>query len=170
MIKKFSVKNFRNFIEEIVLDFSKTKDYEYNEYLIKNNLVNKLLIYGPNNSGKSNLGAAIMDITTHLTDNLGVNNSLYNNYINGDSVDENVEFNYEFLFNKKNIKYSYKKDENCNLLSEELYENDKLLFKYNYKTNKYENNIEEAQTIDVKKRTNKEMSILKLPSLFFPIK
>ncbi len=161
MIKKFSVKNFRNFIEEIVLDFSKTKDYEYNEYLIKNNLVNKLLIYGPNNSGKSNLGAAIMDITTHLTDNLGVNNSLYNNYINGDSVDENVEFNYEFLFNKKNIKYSYKKDENCNLLSEELYENDKLLFKYNYKTNKYENNIEEAQTIDVKKRTNKEMSILK---------
>ncbi len=161
MIKKFSVKNFKNFREEIVLDFSKIRDYEFNQSLIKNNLVNKMLIYGPNNSGKSNLGAAIMDITTHLTDNNGMNNILYAYYINGDYIDDDVEFKYEFLFDNKDITYAYKKDSQSKLLLEELYENDKLLFKYNYKNDKFDNNIEEAKTIDISKRTNKDMSVLK---------
>ena len=99
MLKRFSVKNFKNFKEKIVLDFSKIRDYGFNQYLIKNNLVNKMLIYGPNNSGKSNLGAAIMDITTHLTDNHGMDNLLYAYYLNGDFIDEIVEFKYEFVFN-----------------------------------------------------------------------
>lgn len=161
MLKKFSVKNFKNFKDKIVLDFSKVRDYGFNQSLIKNNLVNKMLIYGPNNSGKSNLGAGIMDITTHLTDNNGTDNLLYAYYLNGDYVDEVVEFKYEFLFGNKEINYFYKKDPQSKLLSEELYENDKLLFKYNYTTNKFDNNIKEAQTIDISKRTNKEMSVLK---------
>ena len=66
MLKKFTVKNFKNFKEKIVLDFSKVHEYEFNQNLIKNNLINKLLIYGPNNSGKSNLGAAIMDIIYYI--------------------------------------------------------------------------------------------------------
>ena len=97
MLKKFTVKNFKNFKEKIVLDFSKVHEYEFNQNLIKNNLINKLLIYGPNNSGKSNLGAAIMDITTHLTDNYG-DNLLYLCYKNYDSIDDTVDFSYEFLF------------------------------------------------------------------------
>ena len=72
-----------------------------------------------------------------------------------------VEFNYQFQFNDKEITYLYKKDADSKLLSEELYENDKLLLKYNYETNKFDNNIEEAQTIDISKRTNKEISVLK---------
>ena len=82
MLKKFCVQNFKNFKDKLVLDFSKVRDYEYNQHLIKNNLINKLLIYGPNNSGKSNLGAAIMDITTHLTDNYAdSNNFVLKDYI-----------------------------------------------------------------------------------------
>lgn len=161
MIKRFTVKNFKNFREKIVLDFSKVRDYEFNQSLIKNTLVNKMLIYGPNNSGKSNLGAAIMDITTHLTDNNGTDNILYAYYLNGDYIDDVVEFKYEFLFDNQNITYTYKKDYQSKLLREELYANDKLLFDYNYSTNKFDNNIEEAQTIDISKRTNKEMSVLK---------
>jgi len=161
MIKKFSVKNFKNFKEELVLDFSKIRDYEFNQNLIKNNIVNKMLIYGPNNSGKSNLGAAIMDITTHLTDNWGPHNALYTCYLNGDTVDDIVEFNYEFLFNKKLVKYYYKKDAHAKLLYEELYEDDNLLFKYNYKTNKFDNKIDEAQSLDITKRNSKETSVLK---------
>ena len=161
MLRKFSVKNFKNFKDNLVLDFSKSRDYEFNQHLIKNGLVNKMLIYGPNNSGKSNLGAAIMDITTHLTDNYGINNIIYAYYINGDFVDNTVDFKYEFLLNNKEITYSYKKDLQAKLLTEELCENGKLLFKYNYTTNKFDNNIEEAQTIDISKRSNKEMSVLK---------
>ena len=130
MLKKFSVKNFKNFKEKLTLDFSKGRDYEFNQNLIKNGLINKMLIYGPNNSGKSNLGAAIMDITTHLTDNYGVDNIIYAYYVNGDFVDSSVEFKYEFLLNNKEITYSYKKDPQTKLLSEELIENNKVIFKY----------------------------------------
>ena len=161
MIKKFSVKNFKNFKEKITLDFSKARDYSFNQELIKNGLINKMLIYGPNNSGKSNLGAAIMDITTHLTDNFGVDNIMRIYYINGNSVDDSVDFKYEFFLNGKNIEYSYKKDYEEKLLYEELIEEGNVLIKYNYKTNKYENNIEEAKTLDISKRTNKDISVLK---------
>lgn len=161
MIKKFSVKNFKNFKEQITLDFTKSRDYSFNQDLIKNGLINKMLIYGKNNSGKSNLGVAIMDITTHLTNNLGFDNTLRLYYLNGDSVDDVIEFKYEFLLNGKNIKYSYIKNFETKLLYEELIEEDKILFKYNYKTNKYENNIEEAKTIDISKRSNNDISVLK---------
>lgn len=58
-----------------------------------------MLIYGPNNSGKSNLGTAIMDITFHLTDNFKFDNIIYAYYVNGDFIDNLVEFKYEFLLN-----------------------------------------------------------------------
>ena len=67
MLKKFKVNNFKNFKNDLVVDFSNKRDYDFNTQLIKNNLINKIIIYGYNNSGKSNLGFAIMDITTHLT-------------------------------------------------------------------------------------------------------
>ena len=160
MIKKFTVKNFKNFKGEMTLDFSKVREYEFNQQLIKNGLINKVLLYGPNNSGKSNLGAAIMDITRHLTDNYGTDNKLYTYYLNGDSTNELVEFIYEFLLMDKEIKYIYTKNNQMKLLSEELIENNKTIFKYNYENNDYENNIEEAQTIDISKK-NQTMSTLK---------
>lgn len=158
MIKTFKVKNFKNFEKELVLDFSKVRDYSFNSTLIKNNLINKMLVCGKNNCGKSNLGAAIMDITRHLTDK-NTNNRLYYYYKNGNSIEDLVEFEYEFIFNKTSIIYSYKKDANANLVYEELKEGKEVLFKYNYKTNKYINNIEDAKTIDLKK--NRDMSALK---------
>ena len=161
MIKRFSVKNFKNFKEELVLDFSKVRDYGFNQSLIKNGLINKMLVFGKNNSGKSNLGAAIMDITTHLTENVGMDNKLYTYYVNGDCVKEEVSFKYEFLLNGKEITYMYKKGPNAELLLEELYEGRELLFRYNYKTNKYENNIKESKTVDISKRTNTRTSVLK---------
>ena len=162
MLKKFSVKNFKNFKEKLVLDLSKVRDYEFNQHLIKNNLINKMMIYGENNCGKSNLGAAMMDITTHLTDNYGTNNLMYYYYLNGDSIDEIVEFSYEFIFNDKNVTYKYKKNSLSKLLVEELLEDGKILFKYNYENNKYENNIEEAKTIVIKNNnSNINMSVLK---------
>lgn len=154
MLKKFSVKNFKNFKDELVLDFSKVRDYTFDSKYIKNGLINKSLLYGHNNTGKSNLGAAVMDIVRCLTESEGHNNILYNDYINGDYVDDIVEFEYEFKFDTKIVTYSYKKDPNANLLSEKLKENNTLLFSYNYRTNKFENNIEEAKILDLSGRNN----------------
>ncbi len=159
MLKKFSVKNFKNFKEELTLDFSNIREYEFNTQLIKNGLANKLFIYGKNNTGKSNLGAALMDITSHLTDNR-VSIMLYGYYVNGDSTETCATFNYLFVFNGKEISYSYKKDSQRRLIEEELYEESTLLFKYNYQNNRYENNIPNTSTIDLTKN-NTGMSALK---------
>lgn len=159
MIKKFKVKNFKNFQEELVLDFSKTRDYAFNQHLVKNNLINKMLIYGPNNSGKSNLGVAIMDITRHLVDNQS-RNYLYNFFMNGNSIDKYVEFSFEFIFHEKNLKYNYKKNKEAVLQQEDIYFEDVLLFSYNYETNQYINKIVGAETIDFSKR-NRDISAIK---------
>lgn len=161
MLKSFKVKNFKNFKKNIILDFSATHDYEFSTQLIKNNLINKALIYGKNNTGKSNLGAAIMDITSHLTDNQCSNNPLYKYYINGDSKKRIAEFEYIFLFGDKEVTYRYKKNENMSLVGkEELYEGDTLLFQYNYTDNTFLNNIDEAKTLDLSKR-NTSIPVLK---------
>ena len=161
MLKKFTVKNFKNFKKSITLDFSTVHDYDFNQDFIKYGLINKMLIYGKNNTGKSNLGAAIMDITTHLTDNQTAN-YLYKYYLNGDSKESGtVDFEYVFLFDGKDIIYRYKKDSNRMLVEdEELYDGDKLLFKYNYTSGIFENNISEAKTLDISKR-NTAVPVLK---------
>lgn len=159
MIKRFSVKNFKNFHDEVVLDFSNKRDYAFHTDLIKNGLINKILMYGPNNSGKSNFGAAMMDIATHLSDNQK-DNPLYSYYINGDYIDEEILFTYEFLFDNQTVSYQYTKDSQRKLLGEELQYNGKVIFKYNYKTSYVSNEIPEAKNINLSQR-NTEISALK---------
>ena len=47
------------------MDFSDVKNYQFNENCICNNLLQKLIVYGKNASGKSNLGLALFDIVSH---------------------------------------------------------------------------------------------------------
>ena len=66
MLAKFKVKGYKGFENEIILDLEKHNDYQFNKEMIKNNLINKAVIYGSNGSGKTNLGIAIFDLTFHL--------------------------------------------------------------------------------------------------------
>ena len=68
MLKKFSVNNFKNFKDDLVLDLSKVNNYEFSNMAIRNKIVKTALIYGENASGKSNLGYGLFDIILHLTD------------------------------------------------------------------------------------------------------
>ena len=68
MIESFTVENYKNFRDKVKIDFSKTKNYEFNNYLISNGLLNKVLLIGKNGTGKTNLGRALFDIVYTLTD------------------------------------------------------------------------------------------------------
>ena len=68
MLIKFTVENYKNFKDPISLDFSATHDYKFNNNCIKNGLLSKVVIYGPNSSGKTNFGFALFDIVGVLTD------------------------------------------------------------------------------------------------------
>lgn len=153
MIKKFSVENFRGFKDKITIDFSSCRDYDFNKGLIKNGLINKALIYGPNSSGKSNLGFALMDITGHLTDN--VSNQPYFHYqcpLNLESGKNEINFEYVFNFNGTDIIYKYSKDKALALLKEEIIMNNKTIFFYDYVNSSYSNKIEELATINLNNR------------------
>ncbi len=160
MIKKFSVQNFKNFKEKITIDFSNVRDYCFNDYLIKNGLINKAFILGKNNSGKSNFGAAIMDITRHLTNN-NSNHFIYNVYTNGFSVEDFSTFYYHFIFDDTSVEYLYKKGINGQLLYEKLIINSDIVFEYNYINKFFTNSIYEGNTVDISKNNNPYLSVLK---------
>ena len=68
MLLEFHVKNFKNFKDELILDLSRTNNYEFSEEAVQDGVVKTALIYGENASGKTNLGYAIFDLILHLTD------------------------------------------------------------------------------------------------------
>lgn len=151
MLVKFSVKNFKNFKDEIVLDFRVKRDYQFNKNCIKNSLLNKIVIFGHNGEGKSNFGYALFDIVGTLTDKR-TSGEQEENYLNADSNSSVAEFSYEFKFNNNIVIYRYKKSEFRKLVYEELNINDKRIYDYDFvnkKINNYDNwDIIEAGTLN----------------------
>lgn len=108
MLVKFSVKNFKNFKDWFHLDLSDVKSYAFNPQCVRDGIVTKALIYGPNGCGKTNLGRAIFDIQTHLTDEK-IGESYSSNYLNADTDNELAEFSYTFTFGDSTLEYCYGK-------------------------------------------------------------
>lgn len=117
MLKKFEVKNFKNFKERISIDFSKVGGYQFSKDCISNNMIGKMLIYGKNATGKTNLGRAITDIRkTLIFPSIGNNNL----FLNADSSEEYAEFVYYFQFGTDEVKYLYRKKSANIICYEEL--------------------------------------------------
>ena len=165
MIKRFSVTNFKNFRDTCTLDLSRIRDYSFNTHLIKNNLVNKALLYGKNGSGKSNLGFALMDITTHLTDNLR-NPTNYLFSLNGDCASKTMRFRYEFDFNGKEVVYEYEKNENMVLMEERIYVSDELVFSYDYSSNRMDNHLPELDGLNRQALLTRNMNNSVIKSIY----
>lgn len=134
MLKLFEVKGFKNFKNNIVLNLSDVRDYQFNQQCIKNSILNKVIVYGKNGVGKSNLGLALFDITTHLTDK-NVSPGLYDYYLNADNVCDFAEFHYVFIFDGQEIDYTYRKSDFNKLLFEKLIIDKTEIMTYDYKKN-----------------------------------
>ena len=129
MLKLFKVSGFKNFHDALTIDFSDVHDYKFNSECISNGLLSKMIVYGKNSVGKTNLGLAIFDIVSHLTED-NVSPGLYDYYLNVDNETKYAEFYYEFQFDQDIVKYAYKKNEKRGLIAESLWINDKLIFSY----------------------------------------
>jgi AAA15 family ATPase/GTPase len=129
MIYKFAVRNFKGFKDWIEIDFSDIKNYEFNPECVLNGVVKDAMIYGYNGVGKSNLGLAMFDIVSHLTDKeRGVKK--YKNYINADSSDDMAEFSYIFKFDDDYVDYQYGKKDMETIVYEKLSVNNKEIVSY----------------------------------------
>lgn len=111
MLAEFTVRNFKNFRDDLLFSLESGKNYEFNQEAVVNGIVKDSVIVGYNASGKTNLGYAIMDIIAHLTDK-GENqkretsNLFYSNLYNQDDI---VYFKYKFKFDSSSVEYAYEK-------------------------------------------------------------
>ncbi len=126
ILKKVSITNYHGFKDKVTLDFSSTKDYEYNTHLIYDKIVKNALIYGKNGSGKSTLCKGLMDITLHLLDKQKDNSTLPHTYFYVGNDEKIATFEYVFQFGKDEVEYIYKKSSPMNMVYESLYVNGKV--------------------------------------------
>ena len=108
MLRKFEVKNFKNFQDWFVFDLSDIKSYEFNAECIEGGISAKGIIYGANGCGKTNFGRAIFDIKTHLTDDK-IDSCYVTNYLNANLGSGIAEFRYTFQFGEDLVEYAYGK-------------------------------------------------------------
>lgn len=133
MLIKFTVENYKNFKNPITLDFTEKHEYKFNPKSVKNGLLSKVVIYGPNASGKSNLGLALFDIVGLLTDkNRDLQQVDPMSFINADSDSGIAKFEYCFKKDDKCIRYGYWKETPTKLIFEELYIDEVKVFSYDF--------------------------------------
>lgn len=132
MLKLFEVTGFKNFGDTIRLDFSDVRDYRFNDACIINGLLGKVIVYGKNAVGKTNLGLALFDIVGHLTTN-NVTPGLYDYYLSTSSKTDYAEFRYIFSFSNGEVDYRYRKDDKQTLIYESAFIDGEQLFAYDYR-------------------------------------
>lgn len=145
MLSKFEFKNYKNFREWIIINFSKAGGYKFNEECITNQLISKMIIYGRNATGKTNLGKALLDIKDNFSPRMDYRRQ-NGVYLNADSKSDYAEYIYTFKFENKELIYKYKKSSEIKLHDEELIINDKKIFYYNFDTKK--GNFENLKDLD----------------------
>jgi AAA15 family ATPase/GTPase len=117
------VKNFKGFNDLITLDLCNTNNYEFNTDCIQNGIIKNAIIYGYNGVGKSNLGLAMFDIVSNLTDKeRGVRK--YQDYINADNGHDIAEFSYMLKFDNDCVEYQYGKKDTETIVYEKFSVND----------------------------------------------
>lgn len=135
MLKKFSVRNFKNFKDNIEFDFGRVGGYKFNEDCIANKTIGKAIVYGRNATGKTNFGLALLDIFSII-------NETKQNYgtrmLNASSREDKAIFLYEFQFDEDKVVYGYSRRSDGKITDEKLLINNKLVFEIEYENSVFE--------------------------------
>lgn len=135
MLKKFTVKNYKNFRDELCIDFENISGYQFSADCIADGLISKMLIYGRNATGKTNLGKALMDIGSAMFGGLGYRNE--GSFLNADSTEDSATFSYLFRFDDSELMYRYRRYSNLELCDEELMIDGRTIFTCDFAAKEY---------------------------------
>lgn len=136
MLKKFTLRNYKNFRNKIEMDFNNVAGYQFSADCISKGMLAKILVYGRNATGKTNLGRALMDIRSTMfggrrLEEAGV-------FLNADSPEDSAEFFYTFDFDGNELTYQYARFSNQNLRDEKLTINGNVIFYCDFLNEKYD--------------------------------
>ena len=163
MLKKFSVENFKGFKDKITLDIGSPSNYGFHPEVIEVGCITKGIIYGINGCGKSNLGLAIFDVITHLTEKQKLLQS-YDFYLNMSGRKSFAEFEYSFVFDGHELIYRYSKTD-VNILKEESLSIDgKELIYYDFLAKDGFTLLEGSDTLNVSIKSDSPISRVKYVS------
>ncbi len=135
MLKKFTLKNYKNFKDKISINFKNTAGYQFSTDCIVDGTIRKMLIYGRNATGKTNLGMALMDINATMFGGMRYNDRGI--FLNADSTEETADFSYEFGFENDELMYRYARFSNQELKEEELIINGRTIFYCDFENHKF---------------------------------
>lgn len=134
MLKAFTLRNYKNFKNEITIDFENIRDYSFQKDCISDEIITKMLICGRNATGKTNLGKALLDIKDVLC---GTFECPYDpSLLNADSDEKKAFFEYRFQFGDTELCYEYLK-EYRGLAYEKLEINGISIFECDFEKGKY---------------------------------
>ena len=134
MIKQFIVENYKNFGAPLVINFDTIGGYQFNKECLCEDSIGKMLVYGRNGTGKTNLGHAIVDIARPSGFLIRNDKS---NFLNADMEKEFASFSYTFQFGNDIIIYKYDKTSSANYKSEVLFLNGIEIFNFDYSNDLY---------------------------------
>lgn len=160
MLKKFSVENFKGFKDKITLNIGSPCNYSFNSEIVENGCVTKGIIYGINSSGKSNLGLAIFDLITHLTEKQKLIQS-YDFYLHMSGRKAFAEFEYIFVFDEHEVVYRYSKTDVNTLRNESLYIDEKEVIYYDFVSRDGFTLLEGSETLNVSIENDSPISRVK---------
>ncbi len=160
MLKRFSVENFKGFKDKITFDLCSPGRYGFNSEIIVNGCISKGIVYGINGCGKSNLGLAIFDIITHLTDKQKLLHG-YDLYLNMSGRKSFAEFEYVFGFAEHEVIYRYNKTDVNTLKQERLFIDDREVIYYDFESNEGFTRLEGSETLNVSINNESPLSRIK---------
>lgn len=130
MLKKFVLRNYKNFRDEIKIDFGNVAGYQFSTDCVSDGVITKMLIYGRNATGKTNLGRALLNIGSTIFSGSGlIGNGVF---LNADSLEDSAGFSYTFCFDDSELIYQYTRFSNQELRDEELIINGTIIFKCDF--------------------------------------
>ena len=131
MLVRFSVRNYWCFREQVEIDFTDKRNYDFGKECVRGDFLEKVVILGGNGSGKTSFGYAIMDIVTTVTGftkDIGQHTEAC--FINGDSGSDRATFRYEFSWHGTSVVYEYGKTSPFRVVSESLTVDRRSVFSY----------------------------------------
>ena len=147
MLKKFTLRNYKNFKNEISIDFENIAGYQFNMDCLYEGTIGKMLIYGRNATGKTNLGNALLDIVATM---FGRRRYTRNEvFLNADSTENVATFSYEFEFNGTDVSYKYSRVSDEKLQDEALFVNGIRIFFCDFSKENY--NFDNLNYIEAEK-------------------